>query len=209
MVKNVKNLEDMLHKFVLSGAESDLPDITKDYILKVNSTADGYNSLRKGGHTYVIKKDGSDYSIYRAHFAKQHATPKYTKEPVKVDDLFLDGVPVVVSKGNSIFFEQRDYNSSYDITKHVEERKVKTGENILFLVLQAFLSYAYTVYRFSNYLPSNLVPPVEVVTKPADNNAGGSNDSGTPDAGNNASGNTGENTVPDAGKAGNSGTPQA
>lgn len=157
----MKNLEEVLNTYLNSGNASDLPTISDPVLIRVNAIADGYRSLRRGGHLYAIVKKDNNYSIYAAHNSKYDAVMHHPAKPVEVKGFYLDDTPVVLSEDGNVFFDARDTRSSYTITRRV--RKVsKVDTNILYSVLNAFAAYVYSTYRFSEAYELKAIPPIEI-----------------------------------------------
>lgn len=181
----MRSLDKILNEFNNTEDASVLPDIATEYYLIVNSQQDGWRSLYRGGHAYVIKQDGSNYAIYKAHSSKYNATLIGShSDPKQVDGFYLDDVPKVQIIDNVVCFEERDSRSGFDIVPKLGTLPVKDSDNLLYDVLQAFYVYANSVYRFSDSYDNSLVPPI-VVAKPDDtlvleddtSNSAGSNSS--------------------------------
>lgn len=183
----MRSLSEVLNNYNETGNADNLPDVTSEYYLRVNSKEDGWRSLSQGGHLYVIKQTGSDYAIYQVHNNQYDAnlTDGHDK-PQVVDGFYLDDVPKVLTLNGYVYFEERDLRSSFDITHRLGKLEVKGNDNVLNLVLQAFYAYANSVYQFSNGYETSLIPPVEIGnlhdTKTEDTGKGstGSNNSSTP-----------------------------
>lgn len=208
----MKNLEEILDKYFESGNTADLPDITKENFLRVNSDEDGYHSIKRGGHLYVIEKDGEDYNIYHVHSSQYNVTTRGKKhEPIKVDGFYRDDVPVVFSNGDTIVFEQRDTRSSFDILRNVDTLKNPEGRDKLYTVLQTFIAYAKSVYKFSKAYKSLYVPPVEIgsneVTEPVD--AGQGSNSSSANSSSSAGSNGSESNGSDANSSAGSNASEA
>lgn len=165
----MRSLDKILNEFNKTEDASVLPDVATEYYLLVNSQQDGWRSLYRGGHAYVIKQEGSGYAIYKAHSSKYNATLIGShSDPKRVDGFYLDDVPKVQIKDNLVCFEERDSRSGFDIVPKIGTLKIKDSDNLLYDVLQAFYVYAHSVYRFSDSYDTSLIPPI-VVAKPDDN----------------------------------------
>lgn len=170
----MKSLESIINKYLKSGSAADLPDISTEKYLKVNSTQDGYHHLRQGGHLYLIKQEGTNYSIYAAHNSKVNAVRfGKDKEPKTVDGFYLDDIAVVQTKDNEVYFEEKDKYNPYDIISRISKLDLKENSNLLYAALEAFYAYVLSEYKFSNAYPSNFVPPIEVCTFKSVANASG------------------------------------
>lgn len=161
----MKNLESIIQKYFESGEATDLPDVVTNNVLKINSTPDGFHSIDKGGHVYVIKKDGTNYAIYHAHLSKYSAKViGAPHEPKQESGFYLDDVPVVLTEDGSVFYSRRDTRNSYDIINRIDKMTPKGSQDILYSVLSAFVAYAYSVYQFSGAYESLVVPPIQLGT---------------------------------------------
>lgn len=160
---NMKNLEELLNKYLKSGNVSDLPDIAQDSFLRVNSIDDGFHRVKRGGHLYYIEKTGNDYCIYGVRLSPARTNKVGVKhDPRKVGVFYLDDAPVVRTIGEEIYYDARDTKSLYNIARATAKYQKLGTHDKLYDVLSAFRNYAYSVFQFTTAYQHLLTPPIEI-----------------------------------------------
>ena len=118
-----------------------------DKFLVVETAHDGFTNTHLGQYSFRVVKETSG-TVGGADYTEDYKVfPIYMRE----DGVYVnEKYPVIMTDGDLVLFSKNTLIDPYGAT-HIEEFKVKEGQNKEHIVLHAFNSYVLDAFRLSVY----------------------------------------------------------